>query len=171
MKHSRLAIAIVSSAVIVSMNSAPARAGVNSADSCATSQYYSTWGASTYLVPAKELSIFRDGPGGTITVTLTKNYTSSATASGATSAEANGIFASARIEISASLTTSTSLEVSHTYSHNITAGRYGNAQYGSWGKRFFWGHYQDTPQCTTIKLSGGTAYMPTRSVGWNYWEN
>jgi hypothetical protein len=138
---------------------------------CPTKTWYDIVGHSAYFVPASDLPIFKDGPGGDLSVTLTKNYTSTTTVSGATSAEIGGIVAKAKIEVSASLAQSVSLTVQHTYHRNISAGRYGHAQYGAWGQQVSWRRYYDGADCTTKLRASGTARIPSAAeVGWRYWE-
>jgi hypothetical protein len=33
-----------------------------------------------------------------------------------------------------------------------------------------WRKYRDNANCTTTLLRSGTAKIPTRQVGWKYWE-
>ncbi|GAA3082046.1 hypothetical protein GCM10010530_05350 [Kribbella aluminosa] len=126
---------------------------------------------SSYFVPAGGLPIFKDGPGGHLTVGLTKNYTASATISTGGSVELGGVIAKAKLEVSQSLASSVSLTVLHTYDRVITAGKYGNVQYGSWGQSVTWRRYYDGADCTTTLRASGTARIPSAaSVGWKYWE-
>jgi hypothetical protein len=140
-------------------------------DGCPTSTWYDIVGHSSYFVPAGGLPIFKDGPGGHLTVGLTKSYTSSASITGGTSVEMGGVIAKAKVEVSASLTSAVSLTVKHDYDHLITAGKYGNVQYGSWGQQVSWKKYYDGADCTTKLRASGTARIPSgASVGWKYWE-
>jgi hypothetical protein len=140
-------------------------------DACPTSTWYDIVGHSSYLVPAGGLPIFKDGPGGHLTVGLTKSYTSSASITGGTSVEMGGVIAKAKVEVSASLTSAVSLTVLHNYDRVITAGKYGNVQYGSWGQQVSWRKYYDGADCTTKLRASGTARIPSAaSVGWKYWE-
>jgi hypothetical protein len=117
------------------------------------------------------LPVFKDGPGGHLTVGLTKSYTSTATISGGTSAEIGGVIAKAKVEVSASLANSVSLTVLHNYDRVISAGKYGNVQYGFWGQQVTWRKYYDGADCTTKLRASGTARIPSvASVGWKYWE-
>lgn len=114
---------------------------------------------------------YRDGPGGTISVSTTQSATISASVSGTGSYEVGGIIAKAKVEISASLTQTVSISGTHTFTHAITAGKYGNAQYGSYGKKVTWRRYQDNSNCTTTLIASGTAFIPTNTVGFRYWES
>jgi hypothetical protein len=142
-----------------------------STTSCQTRTWYDITGHSAYFVPANELPIFKDGPGGDITVGLDQNYVSTATVSGATSAEIGGIVAKAKVEVSASLSSSVSLTVKHSFHHVIPARKYGHAQYGAWGQQVSWKRYFDGGDCTTKLRASGTARLPSAGeVGWRYWE-
>lgn len=142
-----------------------------SSTACQTRTWYDIVGHSAYFVPASGLPSFKDGPGGDLTVGLTKNYTSAASISGGTSAEIGGIVAKAKVEVSASLTRSVSLTVLHNFHHNIPARRYGHVQYGAWGQQVTWRRYFDDGHCKTILRGSGTARIPSAGeVGWRYWE-
>ena len=136
---------------------------------CPTDTYYSVRGSATY-VPFKGIPTFKDGRGGTLSVT--KDYTKSASyqvTAGAES-EVGAVLAKAKISISASLTRTNSSTITHNYSHNISPDKYGHAQYVAWGKKVTWVKYRDTPSCTTQVLGRGVIKFPTNSEGWRYWE-
>ena len=105
---------------------------------------------------------------------MTASVTTASTigASGTVSAGAtlSGIVAEAKVEISATISGSTSVTLGHTYSHTITSGKYGNMQYGSFGYSVGWKYYCDSATCTSILKSSGAAKLPTTAVGWRYWE-
>ena len=130
---------------------------------------YSVRGTSTH-VPFRGIPVFKDGRGGTLSVT--KDYTKSASyqvTAGAES-EVGAVLAKAKVSVSASLTRTNSSTVTHNYSHRITKGKYGHAQYVAWGKKITWVKYVDTEQCTTKVVGRGTIKFPTSSEGWRYWE-
>ncbi|MFF1822080.1 hypothetical protein ACFVWG_32535 [Kribbella sp. NPDC058245] len=142
------------------------------AEACPTSTWYDIVGHTAYFVPADLLPTFKDGPGGDLTVGLTENYTSTATISGGTSAEIGGVIAKAKVEVSASLSQAVSLTVKHDFHRIIPNGKYGHAQYGSWGQQVTWRQYFDGADCTTKLRKSGTARLPSRAeVGWKYWES
>jgi hypothetical protein len=124
---------------------------------------------SNYMIPLSSQE-YKDGPGGTISVSVTKSGSVSATATVSTGITVSDIISSAKIDISASITKSTSITVGHTYSHNISAKKYGHAEYGSWGYTISWEDVQTRSNCTSTVLSSGTGKMTTNSVGWKYWE-
>ncbi len=114
---------------------------------------------------------FKDGPGGTMTASVTKTSTISATLSSSAEVSASEIIASAKVSVSASVTGSVAIAVGHTYSHNITSNKYGNLQYGSHGYKVGWTKSRTNGNCKgETVLATGTATLPTDSVGWKYWE-
>lgn len=165
--YRRAALVIAPMALAASLTGlSPATAGTQG---CPTEYYYDItsntgyhmWDGRTY---------FKDGPGGTITGSVTRTGTVTTSVSATGSYSVGGIVAQAKIEVSGSLTQSVAISVGHTYSRNITAGRYGNMKYGSWGQRVGWRYLVDKSDCKTYTISSGTAYIPTAAVGWRYWE-
>jgi hypothetical protein len=140
-------------------------------DACPTSTWYDIVGHSSYLVPAGGLPIFKDGAGGSLDGRSDKELHLVGLHHGGTSIEMGGVIAKAKVEVSASLTSAASLTVLHNYDRVITAGKYGNVQYGSWGQQVSWRKYYDGADCTTKLRASGTARIPSAaSVGWKYWE-
>ena len=113
---------------------APVVAAPAASAGCPTDIYYSVSGK-TIRMPFRGVPTFKDGPGGTITVS--RNYSGSATYRVEVGAESEvgAILAKAKVSIKASLERTNSTGTTHTYSHKIRAGRYGHVQYVSWGKR------------------------------------
>lgn len=138
-------------------------------DACPTEYYYDITSNSGYHMWDGR-TYFKDGPGGTITGSVTRTGTVPTSVSATGSYSVGGIVAQAKIEVSGSLTQSVAISVGHTYSRNITSGRYGNMKYGSWGQKVGWRYLIDRSNCTTGVISSGTAYIPTAAVGWRYWE-
>lgn len=160
--------AAVAVAVLVAglAGATPAQATVNA---CTDYNFYSTTSGGTYRMPAAG-AYFKDGPGGATTVSVTTATTISASGTVSAGATISGIVAQAKIDISATIGTSTAITTGHSYYHAITAGKYGNFQYGSDGFLVVWKYWYRTPQCTNVLESSGTAKTPTTSVGWKYWE-
>lgn len=125
--------------------------------------------ASNYMIPLSS-QIYKDGPGGTISVSVTQSGTVSSTATVTASVKVSDIVTEAKVDVSASVTSSTSITVGHTYSHNITAGKYGNAEYGSWGYNVVWKQWQNYSNCTSSLIAQGTGKLTSNAVGWKYWE-
>jgi hypothetical protein len=114
---------------------------------------------------------FKDGPGGTISVSVTKDTTISATVSSSVEVDVSEIVASAKVSVSASVTGAIGISVGHSYSHDITKNKYGNLQYGTWGYKVNWEKTRTNGNCKgETVLASGTATLPTSSLGWKYWE-
>ncbi len=157
------AVSVLSAAGLVATNATTASAA------CPTEIYYALSSTATY-VPFSGLPTFKDGRGGTISVT--KDFTKSASYQVTVGAESEvgAVFAKAKVSISASLTKTNTSTVTHNYSHHISANKYGHAQYVAWGRTVHWKKYRDTPKCTTEVLGSGTIKFPSTSEGWRYWE-
>jgi hypothetical protein len=114
---------------------------------------------------------YKDGPGGTMTVSVTKTGTITAEVSGTVSGEANLVIAAAKSSITYKIAGSVSVSTGHTYSRNIARGKYGHLQYGSWGYKVSWKKYRSTGNgCGGVEIDHGTATLPTSETGWKYWE-
>jgi hypothetical protein len=131
---------------------------------------YRVWVIRGIHKPFPDLVRFKDGPGGTIEGSVSKTDTLAATFGVATSVEADGIFAKAKAEVSASVSRSVSATIGHRYTHNIKPGKYGHLAYGSWSKKIGWKKIWHTSLCDRKVLKRGKAVLPTRSVGWHFWQ-
>ncbi|GAA2095756.1 hypothetical protein GCM10009841_07110 [Microlunatus panaciterrae] len=158
-----IATTLLSSAGLMAATTTSAHAA------CPDDIRYSLRAVSTY-VPFKGLPIYKDGKGGTMS--LTRDFTKSASyqVTAGAETEAGAILAKAKVSISASLTKTNSSTVTHNYSHKISSNKYGHAQYVSWGKKVYWKKYRDTPTCTTQLIAKGAIKFPTNQEGWRYWE-
>ena len=136
---------------------------------CGPATYYSITSHKAYFLPAAG-TWFKDGPGGTVTASVTKATTISATGTVSGGASLKLIVAEAHSEVSGSITASKTVTVGHSYLHVIAAKKYGNLQYGSWGYTVGWKYERENGNCTFTTLSTGTARMPAGAVGWRYWE-
>jgi hypothetical protein len=168
MKHAFRAAAVSAATILSAAGLAVGSAGTASA-SCPSDVHYSLKSSSTYL-PFKHIPTFKDGKGGTLSVT--KDFTSSASYQVTVGAEseAGAIFAKAKVSVSASITKTNTSTVTHNYSHHISRNKYGHAQYVAWSKKITWTKWRDTPQCTSQKIGSGVIVFPTSSEGWRYWE-
>ncbi|WP_262286640.1 hypothetical protein [Micromonospora sp. MA102] len=166
---SRWAAAVLSGVMGSAALTAPALASENGTLACPPEYFYDITSSSSYHMPASG-AYFKDGPGGSMSVSVTKSTTITATATVSAGATVSGIVAEAKIEVSASIAQSNTITVGHTFNHNITAGKYGNAQYGSWGYNVGWRYYYTSASCSTALKSSGTAKVPTSAEGWRYWE-
>ncbi len=138
---------------------------------CDPGNYLYTTNAGTLFMPAPGVS-FKDGPGGSVTASVATAKTVSATATVSAGVTVSGIVASAKVDISASVTGSVAITVGHAYTHAISAHKYGNLEYGSWGYNVNWRkieRFQDS-KCSETPLGIGTARIPTNTVGWRYSE-
>lgn len=114
---------------------------------------------------------YKDGPGGTVTVEVVKSGKIGIELSGNVSAEAGVLLAKAKTEFGAKVIGEVGISTGHRYSRNIKNGYYGNVQYGTWGEKFNWTKYETSAnRCGKKKLGSGTTKMPTKKVGWRYWE-
>ncbi|MFE0348343.1 hypothetical protein [Streptomyces griseoluteus] len=135
----------------------------------------STWinitSKQSQLIPAWWTPEFKDGPGGSVTGSVTKTGTISASLTATGNVTIGAILAKAKTQVSASITGSVAIAVGHTYSHNIASKKYGHLQYGDWGYLVHWKKYRlDSDTCGGIVTASGTAKLPTHSVGFKYWE-
>ncbi|MGV9344436.1 hypothetical protein ACWDSD_06410 [Streptomyces spiralis] len=115
---------------------------------------------------------YKDGPGGAMSVSVTKSGTISGEVSGSGEWSAGAILAKAKTTISVKIAGSVSVTTGHTYSHNISRNKYGHLQYGSWGYKMTWKRWRSGSgsSCSTVEIGHGTAIYPTSETGWKYWE-
>lgn len=105
-----------------------------------------------------------------MTVSVQTATTIAASGTVTAGASISGIVAQAKVEVSGKISKSQTVTVGHTYSHAIPASLYGNMQYGSDGYNVGWSYYFDGANCTTVRVSSGTAKLPTSTLGWKYWS-
>ncbi|MEV6840830.1 hypothetical protein AB0N17_41230 [Streptomyces sp. NPDC051133] len=115
---------------------------------------------------------YKDGPGGTIAVSVTKGGTISADITGTFGADVDAIVATAKASVSYQIGASVSITAGHNYSHPISRNKYGHLQYGSWGYKTTWKKWRSSSgkSCKTVEIGHGTAILPTSETGWKYWE-
>jgi hypothetical protein len=115
---------------------------------------------------------YKDGPGGTMSVSVTKSGTISAEVSGSGEWSAGAILAKAKTTISVKIAGSVSITTGHNYSHDISRNKYGHLQYGSWGYYATWKRYRRVGDgChAPAEIAHGTTTLPTKETGWKYWE-
>ncbi len=101
---------------------------------------------------------------------LSSASTTSASATVTAGATISGIVAQAKVEVSGTITQSTTTTATWGVDRNVSAGKYGNLQFGSFGYHVGWRYYYDGANCTTILKSSGTAKVPTNALGWKCWE-
>ncbi|MBA8793874.1 hypothetical protein FHX74_001479 [Friedmanniella endophytica] len=159
------AITLVSSGLAV-VGASPALA------MCPPDTGYTVHGTSVAM-PFRGVPVFKDGKGGTITVSRAYSGSVSFSVTAGAETEVGAILAKAKVSISASLTKTNSTSTTHTYSHDISRGHYGHAQYVSWGKRVSWSKWQQytsNGRCAVKTLRSGVIKFPSTSEGWRYWE-
>ncbi|WP_233518058.1 hypothetical protein [Streptomyces corynorhini] len=128
---------------------------------------------SAYHVPAWwNGTKYKDGPGGTMSVSVTKSGTISAEMTVGSEAEMNAVIAKAKVSVSGKIGASVGITTGHTYSHDIGKKKYGHLQYGSWGYKVSWKKYraQGNGCGAGTVIASGKATLPTKEVGWKYWE-
>ncbi|MFJ3716260.1 hypothetical protein [Streptomyces sp. NPDC090057] len=115
---------------------------------------------------------YKDGPGGNMSVSVTRSGTISLEVSGSGEWSAGAILAKAKTTISVKVAGSVTITTGHTYNHDISRNRYGHLQYGSWGYKVNWKKLQSVGSgCGAPReLGHGTAILPTSETGWKYWE-
>jgi hypothetical protein len=114
---------------------------------------------------------YKDGPGGTMSVEVLKSGKISLELSGTISAEAGVLLAKAKTEFGAKVVGEVGIATGHRYTRHIKSGHYGHLQYGTWGEKYNWVKYETSAnRCGKKKLGSGSVKMPTKEVGWRYWE-
>ncbi|MFD0001388.1 hypothetical protein ACFVJ4_03050 [Streptomyces sp. NPDC127178] len=115
---------------------------------------------------------YKDGPGGTMSVSVTKSGSISLEISGSGEWSAGAILAKAKTTISAKVVGTVTVTTGHTYTREISRNKYGHLQYGSWGYKVNWKRYRSVGNgCGTPQEIGrGTTTLPTKETGWKYWE-
>jgi hypothetical protein len=137
---------------------------------CCQVTYYTTSNGGAVHVRFLTVPVFRDGPGGSLTVTKSYSGSASATVTAGASVSVDAVVASAQVSVSASLTAEISTAATNTYSHKITSGKFGNAEYVSYGDYIKWTHKRTNTDCSTTTLASGTLAVPSKTQGWYYWE-
>ncbi|UIX30603.1 hypothetical protein [Streptomyces sp. GQFP] len=168
-KRAKLAALILAGTMPVLAGAAPASALVTPKKSCPTTYGVLIKSHSAYRIPAKG-AYLKDGPGGTMTASVTRASTITYSVSTSLEVSASYLFASAKASVSGGITKSVAITTGHSYSHDIHARKYGNLQYGSNGFKVSWESNRTNPSCSTTTLASGTAVLPATSVGWHYWE-
>ncbi|MFF3763160.1 hypothetical protein ACFYYR_03595 [Streptomyces sp. NPDC001922] len=135
-------------------------------------KWYTVSGKKNYHVPSWwHGTSYKDGPGGTMTVEVLKSGKIVVELSGSVSADAGVILAKVKTEFGVKVVAEVGVTVGHKYARDIKRGRYGHMQYGSWGYKTKWTKYETSAnRCGKKKLGSGTAKLPTKEVGWRYWE-
>ena len=128
---------------------------------CVVATNYSVSGTDTRIA-FNGVPTFKDGPGGTITVSRAYSGSATFTVTAGAESEVGAVLAKAKVSLSASLALSNSTTTTHTYSRGIAAGKYGHVQYVSWGQTVTYRKYRINSNCSTTTLATGKSSTPVR---------
>ncbi|MFD7279195.1 hypothetical protein ACFV80_19670 [Streptomyces sp. NPDC059862] len=136
------------------------------------STWYNITSKKAYHIPSSwNGTRYKDGPGGTMTVSVTKSGTIAFEIGGSIEWSSNAIIAKAKAQVSTKITGTVGVTTGHTYTREISRNKYGNLQYGSWGYKVTWKKYKASGNgCDGVEIGHGTATLPTKATGWKYWE-
>ncbi|MGW1065572.1 hypothetical protein ACWD4F_13795 [Streptomyces aureus] len=168
-KRVKLVTLTMAGLIPVVAGAAPASATVTPRRTCPTTYGVLITSHHPYRLPARG-AYFKDGPGGTITASVTRATTITYSVSRSTEVNASYMMLAMKRQVSRDVSKSVAVTTGHTYSHGIHAHKYGNLQYGSNGFKVGWQSNRTNPDCTTTVLATGTAKFPVSSVGWKFWE-
>ena len=114
-------------------------------------------------------TIFKAGPGGSMSSSFEGTYTLSVQSNVAASIGVSNIV-DASISAGASTASEYSTGQTWVYQHDITPGRFGNMRFGSYGWETNVRMYKIVPPCRTTTVASGWAKLPSNSWGYYYWE-
>lgn len=138
---------------------------------CVSQTKYAITNSSPVRMRFSDVPTFRNGPGGTLSVTRSYSGSTTFTITVGASIDVGPVLAQAKLSVDASLMKSNSTSATNTYSRKITAGKFGNVQYVSYGKRVSFRKYRLNADCSTTTLtSSGSITYPSSVEGWYYWE-
>lgn len=169
-KGSMLAAATMMAASIISPTVALAEEGPEPAPEGVCS---GGWRSNVYGYSATHIGsgpIYKDGPGGIIVVTKNEAGAAKTSFTGTAGVSVSFVVGEAKAEISREATNEVSWGTEHQYRRNISSGKYGNTQYGSWGHNATWEKYYELPSCAKSQRTSGTVKIANSSIGFRYWE-
>jgi hypothetical protein len=169
MIRSRVGIASLISALVVPGLTAIASATPAHAACADQGTYYSIKSHTAYNVPYIGVPTFKDGPGGSITVSRIYSGTAKASVTAGAEAEAGVVLAKAKASISITLGMEFTVSTQHSYTRKITKGKYGHVQYVSYGQKLTYTKTVIDAKCATKSYSRW-AIFPSTEEGWRYWE-
>ena len=123
---------------------------------------------SNYFIGAG--TVFRAGPGGTITTQYEGSKTISVQSSLTASVGINNIV-QASVQAGATTAVASSTKETFTYSHDVSPNRYGNMQFGNYGWRTQVQKNRIIAPCNPHVDVSGTATLPSGVWGYRYWES
>lgn len=131
------------------------------------------WRSNVYGYKATHIGkgpVYKDGPGGTMVITRTTAEKVGSSISGTAGVTVDFAVSQAKAEVSRESVKEVSWGTDHQYRRNITSGRYGNTQYGSWGHSATWEKYYELPNCRKSQRTSGGVKVVNKAVGFRYWE-
>lgn len=160
-----LAASVTPAAAAAAAPAAPAKP----AKSCPPDVYYKVKSKKvvSYWVPGTH---FVDGKGGKITGKVDRAYTKSATLEAGAEASISAVWASVKVNVSASATRSNTVTVGHWYEHPVSKNRYGHIRYRVIGYKVLFEKWRTQGNCKDKFLDAFYGNIPTTKEGWKYWE-
>lgn len=142
---------------------------VKPAKGCPSDIYYKVKSKKvvSYWVPGTH---FVDGKGGKVTGKVDKSWTESATLEAGADVSIGALWATVKVQVSASATKSNTVTVGHWYEHQISKNRYGHIRYRVIGYRVLFEKRRTRPDCSDQFLDAFHGDIPTTKEGWKYWE-
>ncbi|MFB7345753.1 hypothetical protein ACWEP8_38585 [Streptomyces hydrogenans] len=131
------------------------------------------WRSNVYGYKATHIGrgpVYKSGPGGKIRVTSITAETAKTSFTGTAGVTAKFAVAEAKVEISRESATEVSWGTNYQFEHDITRGKYGSTQYGSWGHNATWEKYYELPSCAKSQRTSGAVKIVNTSMGFRYWE-
>ncbi|MFJ5548669.1 hypothetical protein [Streptomyces sp. NPDC093225] len=115
---------------------------------------------------------FKDGPGGTMLVSVHTAGKLKVEGTLGFETEVSGVVAAAKAKVDATLGVEASITVGHQYNRAIPEGMYGHVQYGSWGRKITWKKWESTPdRCGKRVTRTGVFNVPDwDELGWKFWK-
>ncbi|GAA4196590.1 hypothetical protein GCM10022252_44160 [Streptosporangium oxazolinicum] len=117
---------------------------------------------------------FIDGPGGTMTVSVTRQHRVYAEMEiereRIGEIDRGELIRQLRNMVNPLLAEEYIVETGHQYEQEITDGKYGNMWYRVFGYRVGFSAWREVSSCRARKIAAGVASVPARVEGWRYWE-
>ncbi|MEU3166211.1 hypothetical protein [Streptosporangium sp. NPDC006930] len=117
---------------------------------------------------------FIDGPGGTMTVSVTRQHRVYAEMElereKLSEIDRGELIRQLRNLVNPLLAEEYIVEAGHEYVQEITDGKYGNMWYRVFGYRVGFSAWRQVYSCRVRKVAAGVANIPARVEGWRYWE-
>ncbi|MFF3441575.1 hypothetical protein [Streptosporangium sp. NPDC002721] len=117
---------------------------------------------------------FIDGPGGTMTVSVTRQHRVYAEMEiereRIGEIDRDDLIRELRNMVNPLLAEEYIVETGHQYTQEITKGKYGNMWYRVFGYRVGFSAWKQVYSCRMRKIAAGVANVPARVEGWRYWE-